>query len=164
MGAVAQFAASGKTVGKKDLGMICMSYGHAYVASVSLAYPAQVVKAFMEAEAHDGPSIIIAYAHCIAHGINMTTGIDEQKKAVSSGYWTLYRYNPALAEQGKNPLQLDSKAPSTTYEDFVNGENRWKVLKKINPEQATALQKRASELTARRYQYYKKLSELAYEG
>ena len=164
MGAVAQFAASGKTVGKKDLGMICMSYGHAYVASVSLANPAQVVKAFMEAEAHDGPSIIIAYAHCIAHGINMTTGIDEQKKAVSSGYWTLYRYNPALAEQGKNPLQLDSKAPSTTYEDFVNGENRWKVLKKINPEQATALQKRASELTARRYQYYKNLSELAYEG
>ena len=96
---------------KKDMGMIAMSYGNVYVASVSLANPGQVVKAFMEAEAYDGPSLIIAYAHCIAHGINMTTAVDEHKKAVSSGYLTLYRYNPALAAEGKNPLQLDSKAP-----------------------------------------------------
>ena len=91
---------------------MAMAYGNVYVANVSLANPGQVVKAFMEAEAYDGPSIIIAYAHCIAHGIDMTTAVDEQKKAVSSGYWPLYRFNPALAAEGKNPLQLDSKAPT----------------------------------------------------
>jgi pyruvate-ferredoxin/flavodoxin oxidoreductase len=164
MGAVAQFAAGGKPVNKKDLGMIAMAYGSVYVASISLAIPGQCVKAFMEAEAYDGPSIIIAYSHCIAHGINMTTAVDEQKKAVSSGYLTLYRYNPALAEEGKNPLQLDSKAPTTSYEDFINGENRWKVLKKINPEQAEKLAKRAATLSARRFKYYQQLAALNFEA
>ena len=163
IGAVAQFAAGGKTIAKKDMGMIAMSYGHVYVASVSLANPSQVVKAFMEAEAYDGPSLIIAYAHCIAHGINMTTAVDEQKKAVSSGYLTLYRYNPALAAAGKNPLQLDSKAPTTAYEDFINGENRFKVLKKINPDAADKLMVKGKAFSLKRYEYYQKLAALTYE-
>ena len=163
IGAVAQFAAGGKIMAKKDLGMMAMAYGYVYVANVSLANPAQVVKAFMEAEAYDGPSLIIAYAHCIAHGINMTTAVDEQKKVVSSGYWPLYRYNPALAAEGKNPLQLDSKAPTTTFEDFAYGENRYRVLKKINPEVAEQLMKKASAWTANRFEYYQKLAALNYE-
>ena len=162
IGAVAQFAAGGKVMAKKDLGMMAMAYGYVYVANVSLANPAQVVKAFIEAEAYDGPSIIIAYAHCIAHGINMTTAVDEQKKVVSSGYWPLYRYNPALAAEGKNPLQLDSKAPTTSFEDFANGENRYKVLKKINPEASALLMKKASAWTASRFEYYQKLAALDY--
>jgi pyruvate-ferredoxin/flavodoxin oxidoreductase len=164
IGAVAQFAAGGKVMAKKDLGMMAMAYGYVYVANVSLANPAQVVKAFMEAEAYDGPSIIIAYAHCIAHGINMTTAVDEQKKVVSSGYWPLYRYNPALAAEGKNPLQLDSKAPTTSFEEFANGENRYRVLKKINPEVAGLLMKKASAWTASRFEYYQKLAALTYGG
>jgi pyruvate-ferredoxin/flavodoxin oxidoreductase len=163
IGAVAQFAAGGKPIAKKDLGMMAMAYGYVYVANVSLANPAQVVKAFIEAEAYDGPSIIIAYAHCIAHGINMTTAVDEQKKVVSSGYWPLYRYNPALAAEGKNPLQLDSKAPTTTFEDFASGENRYNVLKKINPEAAALLMKKASAWTADRFEYYQKLAALNYD-
>ena len=91
-------------------------------------------QAFMEAEAYDGPSIIIAYAHCIAHGTNMTRDVDEHKRAVSSGYWPLYRYNPLLTAEGKNPLQLDSKAPSTSFEEYAYGENRHRALKKVNPE------------------------------
>ncbi|BCS55887.1 pyruvate:ferredoxin (flavodoxin) oxidoreductase [Geobacter sp. SVR] len=163
IGAVAQFAAGGKTMAKKDLGLIAMSYGHVYVASVSLSNPGQVVKAFMEAEAYDGPSLIIAYSHCIAHGINMTTAVDEQKKAVSSGYWPLYRYNPTLAEQGRNPLQLDSKAPTTSFEEYAYGENRYKVLKKVNPEAAEQLMKKAAAWSANRFAYYQKLAALTYE-
>ncbi len=164
MGAVAQFAAGGKLVTKKDLGLIAMAYGSVYVASISMSNPGQCVKAFMEAEAHDGPSLIIAYSHCIAHGINMTTAVDEQKKAVSSGYLQLYRYNPALAEQGKNPLQIDSKAATTSYEDFINGENRWKVLKKNKPEEAEKLAKRANALLARRNKLYQQMATLSYEA
>jgi pyruvate-ferredoxin/flavodoxin oxidoreductase len=163
IGAVAQFAAGGKIMAKKDLGMMAMAYGHVYVAGVSLANPGQVVKAFIEAEAYDGPSIIIAYAHCIAHGINMTTAVDEQKKAVSSGYWPLYRYNPALTVEGKNPLQLDSKAPTTSFEDFAYGENRYKVLKKMNPAVAAELMAKASTWTANRFDYYQKLAALKYD-
>ncbi|MDD2899518.1 MAG: pyruvate:ferredoxin (flavodoxin) oxidoreductase [Desulfuromonadaceae bacterium] len=163
IGAVAQFAAGGKVMGKKDLGMMAMAYGSVYVANVSLANPAQVVKAFMEAEAYDGPSLIVAYAHCIAHGINMTTAVDEQKKVVSSGYWPLYRYNPALVAEGKNPLQMDSKAPTTTFEDFANGENRYNVLKKMNPEAAAVLMKKATAWTASRFEYYQKLAALNFE-
>jgi pyruvate-ferredoxin/flavodoxin oxidoreductase len=164
MGAVAQFAAGGKPVNRKDLGLIAMAYGSVYVASVSLSNPGQCVKAFMEAEAHDGPSLIVAYSHCIAHGINMTTAVDEQKKAVSCGYLQLYRYNPALAEEGMNPLQIDSKAATTSYEDFINGENRWKVLKKNNPEEADRLAKRANSLIARRNKLYQQMAVLSYEA
>ena len=162
-GAVAQFAASGKAMAKKDLGMMAMAYGNVYVANVALSNPAQVVKAFMEAEAYDGPSIIIAYAHCIAHGIDMTTAVDEQKNAVSCGYWPLYRYNPALTAEGKNPLQLDSKSPTTSFEDYAYGENRYKVLQKSNPEGAAVLMKKATAWTASRFEYYQKLAALTYE-
>jgi len=164
LGAVAQFAAGGKTMPKKDLGLMAMSYGNVYVASVALSNPAQVVKAFLEAEAFDGPSLIIAYAHCIAHGINMTRGIDEQKKAVASGHWPLYRYNPALAEQGKNPLQLDSKAPSIGFEEYAYGENRYTSIKKVNPEVADRLMQQASKVAKARFDYYQKLAALDFES
>jgi pyruvate-ferredoxin/flavodoxin oxidoreductase len=163
LGAVAQFAAGGKSVAKKDLGMMAMAYGSVYVATVALSNPAQCVKAMLEAEAYDGPSLIIAYAHCIAHGINMTTAVDEQKKAVQSGYWPLYRYNPALAAESKNPLQLDSKAPTITLEEYAYGENRWKVLQKSNPDAAAKLMKQASVFTANRFAYFQKLAALTYE-
>ncbi len=160
LGAVAQFAAGGKRMGKKDLGMLSMTYGTIYVAKVSLANPAQCVKAFLEAEAYDGPSIIIAYSHCIAHGINMTTAVDECKKAVASGHWPLYRYDPRLAEQGKNPLQLDSKDPSIPYEEYAYGENRFRVLKKLQPEIAGKLMEQVTKETAARYDLYKKLAAM----
>jgi pyruvate-ferredoxin/flavodoxin oxidoreductase len=164
MGAVAQFAAGGKPVAKKDLGMMAMAYGSVFVANVSLANPAQCVKAFLEAEAYDGPSLIVAYSHCIAHGIDMTRGVDEQKKAVNSGYWPLFRYNPALAAEGKNPLQLDSRAPQIAFSDFAGGENRWKVLQKSNPEAASKLMDKANAWTANRFTYYQKLAALTYGG
>lgn len=164
LGAVAQFAAGGKAMPKKDLGLIAMTYGTAFVASVSLANPAQAVKAFIEAEAFDGPSIILAYSHCIAHGINMTRGVDEQKKAVECGHWPLYRFNPALAAQGKNPLLLDSKAPSISFEDYALGENRYRVLKKNNPKAAERLLKQANEWTARRFALYEQMAKMSYSG
>jgi len=122
-----------------------------------------VVKAFVEAEAYDGPSLILAYSHCIAHGIDMATAVETQKRAVASGHWPLVRYNPALAEQGKNPLLLDSKEPSITLEEYAYGENRYRVLKKNNPEAAATLMARSSELTARRFDLYKRMAEMDYE-
>jgi len=162
MGAVAQFAAGGKVMPKKDLGMMAMSYGTCYVASVALSNPSQVVKTFLEAEAFDGPSLILAYSHCIAHGINMTTAIDENRKAVACGHWPLYRFNPELAAQGKNPLILDSKVPTMTFEEYALGENRYRVLKKNNPEAAAELMKRANEWTARRFTLYEQLAQMSY--
>jgi pyruvate-ferredoxin/flavodoxin oxidoreductase len=164
LGAVAQFAAGGKLMPKKDLGLIAMTYGTCYVASVSLANPGQAVKAFIEAEQFDGPSLILAYSHCIAHGINMTRGIDEQKKAVDCGHWPLFRYNPALAAQGKNPLQLDSKAPSISFEEYALGENRYRVLKKNNPKGAEKLIKQANEWTTRRSILYQQMAGLSYDA
>ncbi|TGU74500.1 pyruvate:ferredoxin (flavodoxin) oxidoreductase [Geomonas terrae] len=163
MGAVAQFAAGGKPQAKKDLGMIAMAYGNVYVAKVALSNPAQCVKAFIEAEAYDGPSLILAYSHCIAHGIDMATAVETQKRAVASGHWPLVRYNPELAEQGKNPLVLDSKDPSISLEEYAYGENRYRVLKKNNPEAAAALMARSAELTARRYDLYKRMAEMEFE-
>jgi len=163
LGAVAQFAAGGKLMPKKDLGMMAMCYGTAYVAAVSLSNPNQVVKAFLEAEAFDGPSIILAYSHCIAHGINMTSAIEEQKRAVACGHWPLYRYNPDLVEQGRNPLTLDSKAPTISFEEFAFGENRYRVLKKNNPEAAEKLIKKANEWTTRKFSLYEKLAAMSCE-
>jgi pyruvate-ferredoxin/flavodoxin oxidoreductase len=164
LGAVAQFAAGGKTMPKKDLGLIAMSYGNVYVACVALSNPSQVVKAFVEAEAYDGPSLIIAYAHCIAHGIDMTRGIDEQRNAVASGHWPLYRYNPALSQAGKNPLQLDSKAPTMGFEEYAYGENRYKSLRKSNPEAAERLMQQATLFSKARYEYYQKLAALSFDA
>jgi len=160
IGAVAQFAAGGKSMPKKDLSMIAMTYGNIYVARVSLANPAQVVKAMSEADAYPGPSLVIAYSHCIAHGINMTKAVDNCKEAVACGHWPLFRYDPRLAAEGKNPLQLDSKVPSIGFAEFANNQNRFRVLKKANPEQAEALMAASAKETATRYDLYKKLAEM----
>ena len=160
LGAVAQFAAGGKSMPKKDLGMIAMTYGNIYVAKVSLANPAQAVKAFLEADAYDGPSLIIAYSHCIAHGIAMDSAIEGCKQAVASGHWPLFRYDPRLAAEGKNPLQLDSKDPSISFEEYALKQNRYRVLKKVNPEAAESMMVEANRLTADRYQMYKNLAAI----
>ncbi|GAG03828.1 unnamed protein product, partial [marine sediment metagenome] len=120
-GAIAKFAAGGKLMAKKDLAIMAMTYGNVYVAAVSLANPAHLVKTIIEAEAYDGPSLIICYAHCIAHGINTTYGVQEQKKAVACGHWPLFHYNPELAEKGENPLKLDSKPPTISFEEYAYG-------------------------------------------
>ena len=163
LGAVAQFAAGGKPVSKKDLGMMAMAYGSVYVATVALNNPGQCIKALLEAEAFDGPSLVIAYSHCIAHGIDMTKGVDENKKAVNSGYWPLYRYNPQLAAECKNPLQLDSKAPSITFDEYASGENRYRVLKKNNPKGYDQLMKKAAAWSKAHFAYYQKLAALNFE-
>jgi len=138
--ATAQFAAGGKKMPKKDIGMIFSTYGNVYVAKVAMgANPGQVAKAFAEAEAYDGPSLIIAYAHCINHGINMAKGLDQQKKAVECGHWPLYRYNPQLEVEGKNPLHIDSKAPAIPFADYALNENRYRMLKMMNPAHADEL-------------------------
>ncbi|MGE4319269.1 MAG: pyruvate:ferredoxin (flavodoxin) oxidoreductase [Deferribacterales bacterium] len=160
IGAQAKFAFSGKAAEKKDLSMICMTYGHIYVARVSLSNPAQVIKAFVEAEAHDGPSIIIAYSHCIAHGITMTEGVDAQRKAVASGYWPLFRFNPAMREEGKNPLTLDSKDPSMTLKEFMATENRFRVVQKMFPDKADAIVEFASMKSRQRFKLYKELAKV----
>jgi pyruvate-ferredoxin/flavodoxin oxidoreductase len=157
--AVAKFAAGGKPLAKKDLGLIAMQYGTVYVAGVAMgANDMQTIRAFMEAEAYDGPSLIIAYSHCIAHGINMTTGMTNQKAAVECGHWPLYRYNPMLAREGKNPLKLDSKAPKIKFEDYAYTEARYKMLTKSNPEEAKRLMALAEEDTRRRYRIFEEMS------
>lgn len=160
IGAVAKFAAKGKTTSKKDLGMIAMSYGYVYVARVAMgANMNQVIKAMREAESYDGPSLVIAYAHCINHGINMTNGLTNQKEAVSCGLWPLYRYDPRLVEQGKNPFQLDSKEPDYNLADFMYKEVRFKSLKAANPERAAMLLDKAVEKAKRQWREYKYLAE-----
>ena len=162
--AVAKFAASGKPVKKKDLGMMAMSYGSVYVASVAFgAKDLHTLKVFQEAEAYDGPSLIIAYSHCIAHGINMNEPLKHQKAIVDSGQWLLYKYNPDLAEEGKNPLSLDSKPGKTTVEEYMNMENRFKMLVKSKPRLAKEYHKAAQESVDSRYRFYKYLSEQAGE-
>jgi pyruvate-ferredoxin/flavodoxin oxidoreductase len=160
--AVAKFAAAGKTMPKKDLGLLAMTYGNIYVAKVAMgANPNQLVKAFVEAESYPGASLIIAYTHCIAHGIDMTAGYEEQKKAVASGHWPLYRFDPRLKEQGKNPLQLDSKAPTIELEEYIYGENRYRSLQKSNPQAAAELLKLAKEDAAQRYALMQQLAALS---
>ena len=159
-GSIAKFAAAGKRTKKKDLGMIAMSYGYVYVASVAMgANPAQLMKAMTEAEAYNGPSIVIAYAPCINHGINMGLSQAEAKKAVACGYWPLYRYNPTLADAGKNPFILDSKEPSGDYQSFLQGEVRYASLSKLFPDVAQDLFERNEEDAKARYAMYKKLAE-----
>ena len=158
--AVAKFAAGGKPAGKKDLGMMAMAYGNVYVASVAMgAKDEHTLKAFLEAEAYDGPSIIIAYAHCIAHGIDMTTGMQDQKAAVDSGQWLLYRYNPDRAAAGENPLTLDSRAPTRKVQDFMQMETRFKMLTKSKPEDAKRLWAEAQHDAEVRYKFYEYLSQ-----
>jgi len=153
--AVAKFATGGKRTSKKDLAMEAVSYGSVYVARVAMgANDTHTVKAFLEAEAHDGPSLIIAYSHCIAHGYDMSFGLDQQKKAVLSGYWPLMRYNPALRLQGKNPFQLDSKAPSIPLKQYAYQEARYTMLVRSNPEAARELLRRAQDDVEREWRVY----------
>ncbi len=157
--AVAKFAAGGKTTAKKDLARMAMTYGYVYVASVAMgAKDDQTLRAFLEAEAYDGPSLIIAYSHCIAHGIDMITGLQHQKIAVQSGYWPLFRYNPDLVKQGLNPLQLDYAGPKIPLKDFTELENRFKMLSKSKPDVAQALGKLAQDDVNEHWQILQKMA------
>ena len=167
LGAVAQFAAAGKRTGKKDLGRMAMTYGYVYVASVSMgADKQQVLKAFREAEAYKGPSLIIAYAPCINQGLRKGMGKsqEEAKMAVLSGYWPLYRYNPELSKEKKNPFQLDSKAPSADIQEFLGGETRFASLEKMAPEVSKKLRAELAEAYTERYAMLKQLADLPYPG
>jgi pyruvate-ferredoxin/flavodoxin oxidoreductase len=160
-GAVAKFAAGGKPAPKKDLAMMAMAYTNVYVARVALgANDAQTVKAVLEAEAYKGPSIVIAYSHCINHGYNLVNGLNQQKAAVQSGYWPLLRYNPDLAGQGKNPLVLDSKAPAMPLEQYIYNETRYSMLTKTNPEHAKLLLKQAQEDVVSRWRLYEHMANM----
>jgi pyruvate-ferredoxin/flavodoxin oxidoreductase len=157
--AVAKFAAGGKPIGKKDLGLMAMTYGNVYVAKVAMgANDAQTVRAFLEAEAYDGPSLIIAYSHCIAHGIDMAKGMRNQKAAVDSGYWQLYRYNPNLIKEGKNPFKLESKGLKIPLKDYAYMETRYKMLTKSDPETAKELIKLAQQDVYDRWNTYEQLA------
>jgi pyruvate-ferredoxin/flavodoxin oxidoreductase len=160
LGAVAKFAAGGKPTIKKDLGMTAMRYGNVYIAQIAMgANDTQTVKVFLEAEAHAGPSLIIAYSQCIAHGIDMAKGMTQQKLAVESGYWPLYRFDPKLETEGKNPFQLDSKDPKIPLQDYIYTEGRYRMLQRSDPEAAKILLQHAQQSVTHRWQQYKKLAE-----
>ncbi len=160
LGAVAKFAAGGKAAAKKDLGMLAMAYRNVYVASIALgANDQQTLTAMLEAEAYDCPSLIIAYSHCIAHGIDMHKGLEQQNLAVQAGVWPLYRYKPALTEQGQNPFQLDAKEASIDIEDYANNEDRYRVLLQSNEESSHELMQHARENLRVRWQQYKHIKE-----
>jgi pyruvate-ferredoxin/flavodoxin oxidoreductase len=161
--AVAKFAAGGKPLPKKDLGMIAMTYGNIYVAQVAMgASDVQAVRAFNEADSYNGPSLIIAYSHCIAHGINMTKGFEQQKAAVACGAWPLYRFDPRLAQQGKNPLQLDSKEPSISFLDYAYNETRFKMLATFKPDDAKRLAEQAQNDVTTKWHLLKQMAEMQY--
>lgn len=160
LGAVAKFAAGGKTTAKKDLGLMAMGYENVYVAQVSLgANEGHTLRAFREAEAHQGPSLIIAYGPCIAHGIDMTQGLNQQKLAVESGYWPLFRFNPDLKDEGRNPFQLDSKAPKVALRDYMSHEGRYNELFQKHPETAEALLVEAQQAVEKKWRTYSRLAQ-----
>ena len=162
-GAVAKFAAGGKAVTKKDLSMIAMAYEHVYVAHVAFgAKDVHTIRAFLEAESYDGPSIIIAYSPCIAHGFDMRENLDQQDLAVKAGHWNLFRYDPRKLDKGENPLSLDSKRPSVAYGEFTRRETRFSMLKRSHPEAAEAFYKKAQQEVEARWQHYAQLAELDY--
>ena len=158
-GAVAKFAAGGKRTPKKDLGMMAINYGNVYVASVAMgAGDMQSLKAFLEAESFDGPSLIIGYGHCIAHGYDMISGLDQEKNAVLSGYWPLYRYDPRRIKEGKNPFQLDSREPTLPLEKYVYNETRYAMLRQASPEVARELLEEAEHDIRDRWASYHRLA------
>jgi len=160
MGAIAKFAAAGKGRAKKDLGMIAMGYGNIYVASIAMgAKDNHTVKVLAEAESYDGPSLVIAYSHCIAHGYNLNAGMDQQKKAVQAGYWLLYRYDPRLREQGLPPLQLDSAPPRLALREYMDNEVRFRMLFQSNPARARKLVTEAEKQLQQRYQIYQAMTQ-----
>jgi pyruvate-ferredoxin/flavodoxin oxidoreductase len=165
MGAVAKFAAGGKPKPKKDLALMAMTYGYVYVAKVAMgANDQQTLRAFLEADAYEGPSLIIAYSHCIAHGIDMAKGMRNQEAAVKSGYWPLFRFNPALLAEGKNPLKIDSKAPSIALQDYIMMETRYRMLTRFNPERAKMLMEAAQKDVNMRWKLYQQLAQLQFDG
>lgn len=164
-GAIAKFAAAGKSMGKKDLALMAMTYGDVYVGRINLgANPEQAIKVLREAEAYNGPSLVIAYCHCIAHGIAMDKGLEQQKKAVESGHWILMHYNPELKKEGKNPLTIDCKEPTLPLKDYIYNETRYKRLTITNPEAAEALLKAEEKDLRNRWNLYKYLSEMPVEA
>ena len=161
--AVAKFAANGKNLPKKDLGLISMTYGYIYVARCAMgANDAQTLKAFTEADAYEGPSLIIAYSHCIAHGFDMRKGLVQQKMAVNSGLWPLFRYNPELIEQGVNPMVLDSKEPSIQVSDYAYNETRYRMLLQSNEKRAEELMKQAQKEAVNRWRLYSQMAAMQY--
>ncbi len=165
LAAVAKFAANGKPLAKKDLGRIAMTYGYIYTARVAMGYnDQQTLRAFLEADAYDGPSLIIAYSHCINHGIDMKRGLDQQKLAVQSGAWNLFRYNPMLVAQGKNPLQLDSKEPSIPVNEYAYNETRFRMLVQSDEARAEMLMKQANKEAKERWEIYRQMAEMDFSG
>ncbi len=162
-GAVARFAASGKGLSKKDIGLMAIAYGYVYVARVAMGYSDQhTLKAFIEAEAYNGPSIIIAYSHCIAHGIDMAKGLEQQKLAVQSGLWPLYRFDPRLGAEGKNPLQIDCKEPTVPVEQYMYNETRFRMLTQSDEARAETLLKLSGEDAKARWNFYSQLAAMHY--
>jgi pyruvate-ferredoxin/flavodoxin oxidoreductase len=164
IGAVAKFAAGGKHTPKKDIAMMAINYGRAYVAHIAMGgNDGQTMKALLEADAYDGPSLIIAYSHCIAHGYDMVHGLDQQKAAVNSGHWPLFRYNPTLAKENKNPFVLDSRAPSIPLKDYIYNETRYTMLVNSNPEEAKKLLDAAQENVNERWRLYQHMAAMNFE-
>jgi pyruvate-ferredoxin/flavodoxin oxidoreductase len=162
IGAVAKFANAGKSVGKKDIALQAISYGNVYVARVAMgANPQQTLLALREAEAYEGPSLILAYSHCIAHGYNMQYGLDQQFKAVHSGYWPLIRYNPEVRQSGENPFVLDSPRPTMKLRDYTDNELRYRMLRHTNPKAADRLMQMAQAAVDRKWKLYEELAALA---
>jgi pyruvate-ferredoxin/flavodoxin oxidoreductase len=163
--AVAKFAAKGKGLPKKDLGMIAMSYGYVYVAKIAMgASDQQTLRAFMEADAYDGPSLIIAYSHCIAHGYDLVKGLEQQKLAVQSGFWPLFRFNPDLVDKGKNPLVIDSKKPTISFSEYAYNETRYRMLLQSDEQRAEALMKLAENDVKGRWELYQQMAAMHYDG
>ena len=159
MGAVAKFAAGGKATNKKDMAMQAIAYGNVYVARVAFgADPAQTLKAFREAESYDGPSLILAYSHCIAHGIDMRKGLDQQYAAVASGHWPLVRFNPVLRQAGRNPFLLDSPRPRIPLRKYHEKELRFRMLAQTDPETAERMLEHGQEQVNRRWQEYEEMA------
>ena len=159
-GAAAKFASAGKSMPKKDLGLIAMSYGNVYVAKVAFgSKDTQTVKAFLEAESYDGPSLILAYSHCIAHGYDLAMGAEQQKLAVDSGHWPLFRYDPRRAIAGENPLQLDSNPPKVQLGQYVKNEARYRMVEQANPERFRTLMASAQNEVNKRYALYEQMAK-----
>jgi pyruvate-ferredoxin/flavodoxin oxidoreductase len=163
--AVAKFAAKGKDKPKKDLGLMAMAYGYVYVANIAFgANDQQTLRAFLEAEAYDGPSLIIAYSHCIAHGIDMRMGLEQQKLAVQSGQWPLYRYNPDQALRNKNPLTIDSKEPKVPLEEYAYNETRYRMLLQSDESRAETLMQHAKQDVISRWNLYRQMAAMSLPG
>ncbi len=163
--AVAKFAAQGKGTPKKDMGMIAMAYGYIYVARIAMgANDQQTLNAFIEADAYNGPSIIIAYSHCIHHGYDLRMGLEQQKLAVQCGAWPLYRYNPMLLDEGKNPLTIDSKAPTIPYSQYAYNETRYRMLLQSDEQRAELLMKQAQSDADKRWALYRQMAAMHYDS